>query len=445
MLPKISKKTMRAALIVMVVAMMIPVLAASASDNRPTGPSIVNTDGSTTLFPILQIATYQFSAVYPGESATVDSGQGTGSGHGRSALLSQVPIQSGNGGPNDPIDVALASSACSTSDQFTVTNSFFTEGTLTKTSTASPLTCAQLTDVPVAKDAVTILVPIAEGNCIMQNSTQPYITQNQIQAIWMGLPYNGEGAANAPATVGGTAGATQHTWAQFWPACGNGGANIVPTARIIGSGTRQSFFDLTGVIDANEQAEITKTGLSRYTANADVENAISNNPTYMGYTGLAFDNTKTFQLPVATNTVPSAVAPTSANVASSAYPFSRVLHFYYKTGQSKTAVTDLATWLWGSASQGNIEKLGFVGIARSTNPVVSGASMPAPDWDVNADHNGNILDVTSIGGYFGQTGPASGDPNFPNVRGWVRADVNFDGAVNILDITTFGPHFGGTW
>ena len=37
MLPKISKKTMRAALIVMVVAMMIPVLAASASDNRPTG------------------------------------------------------------------------------------------------------------------------------------------------------------------------------------------------------------------------------------------------------------------------------------------------------------------------------------------------------------------------------------------------------------------------
>ena len=141
----------------------------------------------------------------------------------------------------------------------------------------------------------------------------------------------------------------------------------------------------------------------------------------------------------------AAVLPSDAAVADSSYPFSRVLHFYYKTGQTKQAVNDLAGWLLTSAAQGNIEKIGFVSIQKSTNPVVAGAQAPAPDWDVNADHNGNILDVTSIGGFFGQQGPASGDANFPNVRGWVRADINFDSNVNILDITTFGPHFGGTW
>ena len=135
MFQKVSKNTIFSILLVLALA-VVPLMVAFAVDGRPTGSSIVNTDGSTTLFPILQIATYQFPAAYVGESVTVDSGQGTGSGHGRSALLSQVPITSGNGGPNTPIDVALASSSCSTADQFTVSNTSFTEGTLTKTATS---------------------------------------------------------------------------------------------------------------------------------------------------------------------------------------------------------------------------------------------------------------------------------------------------------------------
>jgi|GEM_PF-6852190 len=453
MFQKNAKDLMRVALIVVVISLVttMGVSASATGDHRDTGSAYVNTDGSTTIFPIIEVASYQFPAAFPGEHVGFDSGNGTGSGHGRSALLSQVPISSGNGGPNDPIDVALASSSCGAGDQFTVSQAFFTEGSLTKTSTASPLTCAGLTDVQIAKDAITILVSQPKATCILASAT-PYITSNMVYAIWSGLQYTDE--SHLPT---GTGGSTQHAWSDFWPGCG--GENIVPVSRIAlptSSGTRSAFLDFTGIThdSGNEELEQAATGISRFQANADVENDISNNPSHMGYTGMAFDNTKTSQLPLALSTNynqlgqhgPKAAAlPNYANVANSSYPFSRPLHYYYKTGQSKQSVLDLATFLLSSAGQGNIKKEGFVAVADASNPAIPGGSTPAPDWDVNADHNGNILDVTSIGAYFGQTGPASGDPSFPITRGWVRADVNFDGQVNILDITTFGPHFGGTW
>jgi ABC-type phosphate transport system substrate-binding protein len=432
----VSKVSKALITLTLVAAVLVPLTAVFAVDSRPTGSTIVNTDGSTTLFPILQTAKYQFPAAFPGKSIELDSGQGTGSGHGRSALLSQVPIASGNGGPNEPIDVALASSACGTGDQFTVTAANFTEGTLTKTTTASPLTCLQLTDVLIAKDAITILIPQSRVACVAA-STTTYVNKNMILAIWGGKTYTGETTA-----VSGTAGTVNHTWQEFWSACP--ADPLVPISRIIGSGTRQSFLDLSGVVAADEQAAITATGLSRWTSNAEIENDISNNPNHIAYTGLAFDNTKTSQMSVKFPPA-AAIAPSDAAVADSSYPMSRVLHYYYNPTGAKQATIDLANWLLTSGAQGNIEKEGFVSIQKSTNPVVPGAQAPAPDWDVNADHNGNILDVTSIGAFFGQTGPASADPSFPNIRGWVRADVNFDANVNILDITTFGPKFGSSW
>lgn len=419
----------------------IPLLVASAVDNRPTGSTVVNTDGSTTLFPILQVARYQFPALFPGESIEVDSGNGTGSGHGQLSIMNQLPIQSGNGGPNDPIDIALSSSACSSGNAVTVTVSTFTEAAYTKNTTASALNCGNLTDVPIAKDAITILVNQAKATCIA-GAARSNITRNMVQSIYMGLTYNGESTAPS-----GTAGTVPHTWNDFWPGCG--AENIVPRSRIIGSGTRQSFFDLSGVTDANEQAEINATGLSRLTANADMEAAIAANPAQMAYTGLAFDNASTAQLAVNDPTMPAGqqgpTAPSETTVANNTYPWARVLHMYVRTGFTKTAIQHVIDFLYTSAMQGNIQKIGFVSIQRSTNPVVPAAQAPAPDWDVDANRSGNILDVTSIGAFFGQTGPASGDPNFPNIRGWVRADVNFDANVNILDITTFGPHFGGSW
>lgn len=56
----------------------------------------------------------------------------------------------------------------------------------------------------------------------------------------------------------------------------------------------------------------------------------------------------------------------------------------------------------------------------------------APDWDVNADGNINILDVARVGLRWGE----SGEP------GWIREDVNNDGKVNILDVALIGIHWG---
>ena len=54
-------------------------------------------------------------------------------------------------------------------------------------------------------------------------------------------------------------------------------------------------------------------------------------------------------------------------------------------------------------------------------------------WDVNEDGSVNVLDMTLISQYFGQTGTPS----------WIREDVNGDGVVNILDLVLIGQHWTG--
>ncbi|MEW6651214.1 MAG: substrate-binding domain-containing protein [Chloroflexota bacterium] len=444
MFKTIEKQFTRVILLALVLS-LIPMMVASAADSRPTGPTFINTNGSTTLFPILQLAEYQFPATPLGAGLTVvnNTPPGTGSGHGIRALANQLPIQSSNGGPNEPIDMGLSSAPCSTSNTVRVTNTVFTEGTLTAVtpSTQTTLQCADFTAIPVAKDAITILVNQTRLACI-NASTPNHITRNMVRAIYEGRTYD-----RATDTAGATAGTVQHTWSSFWSACPSD--TIVPRSRIVGSGTRQSFLDFSGVTSTNEQALINSTGLTRLQGNVDIEAAIAANPTHLSYTGKAFDNPSTAQLALSDTTRPAGqqgpAFPTTPNVADNSYPWSRVIYVYYLTSNPKQAVRNLETFLYSSQMQGNIEKLDFVSIWRSTVPSVPAAQQPAPAWDVDANRVGNILDVSSIGAFFGQTGPASGDPSFPQLRGWVRGDINFDAQVNILDITTFGPRFGATW
>ena len=58
---------------------------------------------------------------------------------------------------------------------------------------------------------------------------------------------------------------------------------------------------------------------------------------------------------------------------------------------------------------------------------------PLSASDVNADGIVNILDLTLIATYFGETPPGN-QPSTP--------DVNKDGTVNILDLTLVASHFG---
>lgn len=101
---------------------------------------------------------------------------------------------------------------------------------------------------------------------------------------------------------------------------------------------------------------------------------------------------------------------------------------------AKTSIQQYWDWLTGVDGQAVVYNEGLVNMYTA-----------APDWDVNLDHTASVLDIAQIGIFMGQTAPASGDPNDPLLRGWVRADANWDGVVNILDVSTVGNAWGQTW
>jgi outer membrane protein assembly factor BamB len=94
-------------------------------------------------------------------------------------------------------------------------------------------------------------------------------------------------------------------------------------------------------------------------------------------------------------------------------------------------------WEWNPPDEGYV----LQGAAISGGRIFFGTSGgylyclgTAPDWDINCDGSINILDVTSVGLHWSETG----EP------GWIREDVNNDGIVNILDVAVIGLHWGET-
>ncbi len=58
-----------------------------------------------------------------------------------------------------------------------------------------------------------------------------------------------------------------------------------------------------------------------------------------------------------------------------------------------------------------------------------------PPWDVNNDGVINVLDLSSVGSCWGQTG----------TPGWIPQDVNQDGIINVLDLAIIGSHWGAIY
>jgi ABC-type phosphate transport system substrate-binding protein len=215
---------------------------------------------------------------------------------------------------------------------------------------------------------------------------------------------------------------------------------VVPRARIIGSGTRQSFLDLTATRDLEEQAKIASTGLPRGAGNPEIEGFIGANPDQIGYVGLAFfdPNIRAVALDFVNNppNPATAVFPSEATVINGTYPMGRNLHLFTLpiSANPKQRIQDFLSWSTGPEAQSVVKNVGFVPVGPQ-----------APDWDVNLDRTASILDIAQIGVRFGQTAPASGNPADPLIRGWVRADSNWDGTVNILDVATVGNAWGQSW
>jgi len=59
----------------------------------------------------------------------------------------------------------------------------------------------------------------------------------------------------------------------------------------------------------------------------------------------------------------------------------------------------------------------------------------APNWDVNEDGTCNVLDLTIISNYYGQTG----------FEGWIRADDDNNGEIQVLDFVIASNHYDEGW
>jgi hypothetical protein len=311
---------------------------------------------------------------------------------------------------NAYVDIGMSSSGCNTSNQYVPTSGAFTTAPYTSSGTPSPYLCNNLTDTVFARDGLTIIVNKAkQSEC---GGALTNITKAQIADIYKGAITN---------------------WNQLAPSCPS--STLTPRARIIGSGTRQSLFDLLGsslLTAAQEQATIDATGLDRLVENADLEAVIAANKDQIGYGGMINVD------PLVASLTVGGVAPTPENVTNGTYPLSRNLHLFTLAANvnGKQRIQDFLTWILSVKGQAAVQNEGYVPVGQA-----------APNWDVNVDHKASVLDLTAIGGYWGQTGPLTGDqPPLPQyVRGWVRADVNFDGRISVLDLTTVGGHWGQTW
>ena len=218
------------------------------------------------------------------------------------------------------------------------------------------------------------------------------------------------------------------------------GTTIIPRARIIGSGTRASLIDILkartpALTDAGEQATINAVAApynTRFAGNPEMEAAIGSDSTnrMIGYVGLAFIDPGLVALTV------EGVVSSDTNVSNGTYTLGRNLHLYTAptSGNNKQRIQDYISWIQGVRGQSLVDNYGYVKVGAS-----------APNWDVNIDHLGSVLDLTQIGAKWQQVGPASGDSIFPNVRGWIREDVNFDARVNVTDLTTVGAHWQQTY
>lgn len=355
--------------ILLLATMLFPVASALAQTIT------IDMNGSTTVFPIMDVGRYQFPVLFPDTTFNIAR---TGSGAGKTAIL------------NNATDIGLSSSSCKPGiDDLTTT-----------------FKCPQLTETRIARDALTIVVH-KDKTCVTD------ISRTQLKGIYEGTITN---------------------WNAISASCPS--QTIVPRARIVGSGTRQSFLDLTSTNDTLEQNTITATGLPRFLGNQEMEAAIGANTAgdMIGYVGLAFVDPNIKALSV------EGVFPSAATVNDGSYKLSRSLFLYtlppaIDPDGGKPRIADVLTWAQGYRGQGVVVNEGFIAIGPAS-----------PNWDVNVDFTANILDMSSVGTFFLQTAPGTGLPP-PNdiTRGWVRADVTYDGAVNILDLSTVGGQWLNTW
>jgi len=390
----------------------------------------ISLEGSTTVDPIIVAAAADYNThmnatiIPPNDVYPNDSGSGR-----IAAILKDA-------------DVAMSSSKAST-----------TPGTgvfPNTTNQSDPSESSLLTPYDIARDGVVIIV----NSSVPSDVTQ--ITLAQLVDIYMGY---------------------DTTWSQI---SGNSADTmaIVPRAREIGSGTRQSLSDQTknkgdqaiktitfmsptdsdsAPTAGTENYVITHSGFARATSNPNMQSII-NDPTatgQIGYVGLGFetgthirdlkvvDSNGTAWSPIGQNIY----ANNPANLGSACYPLARFLYLY---------VPNSTVYPTAPANAGDISA--FISWMQTTDGVGQGDAVTAgflklvPDQDVKIDNSIDVLDLIAVGNHVGQHGPQigtdqNGNPIYqPRWTGTdskvVRADVHADGVIDVLDLIAVGNWVG---
>ncbi len=393
------------ALATVLLGTLLPTVTVNAATNAPS--AVVTLDGSTTVYPVAIAAVYQFNT--NGNSSNIIGY--TGSGHGQTSI--------GNG----YVDVGMSSSNCSATNMKVPNPAGFTTAAYNLTGQPnSPAQCNNLVDNQIGLDALTIISHPSKASCFGSGALTLTVTQQ----IWEGVitTWNDARLGGSGANCTGT---------------------IKPRARILTSGTRASFQALAKVCATSasggtcvaggvvEETVIANTGLPREQGNAQMLFDIVNNPDQIGYTSLAFvQGAFSAKLDCRgwianCNAAAPLVDATDTNAKNGTYPMTRALHMY--TGASpNAATTDYINFMKGPFGQSLVDQSGYVALFAFL-----------PNWDIEGNGCADIGDISKISAAWQQSGPVDPfDPDFPNVRGWVRADVNFDGIVDIGDVSAFG-------
>lgn len=139
--------------------------------------------------------------------------------------------------------------------------------------------------------------------------------------------------------------------------CGGGGAGpdqIVRVSRQNNSGTYAYFRE--EVLGKEGQFKIGSIDLS---GSKDVVEMVSTTPNAIGYSGMGYATPEVKMLNVKSADASEAVAPTSENAASGAYPLARGLYIYV-LGEPEGAIKHYLDWIRSAEGQAIVEKIGYV-------------------------------------------------------------------------------------
>ncbi|MCL0073959.1 substrate-binding domain-containing protein, partial [Dehalococcoidia bacterium] len=354
-------------------ALVVCTLLASAGAALASGPDwwppTLRIEGSTTVDPIVLAAEKPFEGIWTNTMVTVDA-PGTGAGIRR--------LQ------KDESDIAMASRLPRTDDP----------------QEAGP---HDLDIYLIGRDALAVIVRDVPEMAFLTD-----ITGAQLKKI-----YEGD--------------------ITRWNQGGLGGPDepIEPRARIINSGTRDSFHELVEYAGAPDEIDPGKEEATidtpRLLHNDCMVAAIAANTFHIGYVGLGFIGEPGIRaVPV------KGVMPSPETVKDGTYPMSRSLYLItLKDDPTPNArADDFINYMFTAEGQAHVAAEGFVPIPIPADPVIR-------DYDVNKDNKVTMADLVAVFPHW--------DESNVDHHGWVRADVNNDGEVKMADLMALFPHWGASW